>query len=109
MKKSILLTGALMLMMASCSDEEILLNEEVKNYAKPTLTIIATQGEDASTRIAYNPDGETISLTWTAGDAIYVTDGTYYVELTLTDGEGTNKGTFETTEDLLIIIHPFFL
>ncbi len=100
MKKSILLTGALMLMMASCSDEEILLNEEVKNYAEPTLTIIATQGEDASTRIAYNPDGETISLTWTEGDAIYVTDGTDYVELALTDGEGTNKGTFETTEDL---------
>lgn len=105
MKKSMLLTGALMLMMASCSNEEILPNEEVKNNAEPTLTIIATQGEDADSRIAYNPsaDGKTISLTWSEGDAIYVCEAEHpsnFIELTLEDGAGTAKGTFTTTEEI---------
>ena len=103
MKKSILLTGAMMLMMASCSNEEFLPNKEMKNdNAEPTLTIIATQGDDASSRIAYHPsdDGKTINLTWTEGDVICVTDGTSIVEVPLTDGADTNKGTFSTTEEL---------
>lgn len=105
MKKNILLTGALMLMMASCSNEEILPNEEVKNNAEPTLTIIATQGEDADSRIAYTPsaDGKTISLTWSEGDAIYVCEAehpSHFIELTLEDGAGTAKGTFTTTEEI---------
>lgn len=105
MKKSMLLIGALMLMMASCSNEEILPNEEVKNNAEPTLTIIATQGEDADSRIAYNSsaDGKTISLTWSEGDAIYVCeaeDPSHFIELTLKDGAGTAKGTFTTTEEI---------
>ncbi len=105
MKKNILLTGALMLMMASCSNEEILPNEEVKNNAEPTLTIIATQGEDTDSRIAYNPsaDGKTISLTWSEGDAIYVCEAehpSHFIELTLEDGAGTAKGTFTTTEEI---------
>lgn len=105
MKKSMLLTGALMLMMASCSNEEIFPNEEVKNNAEPTLTIIATQGEDADSRIAYTPsaDGKTISLTWSEGDAIYVCEAehpSHFIELTLEDGAGTAKGTFTTTEEI---------
>lgn len=105
MTKNMLLTGALMLMMASCSNEEILPNEEVKNNAEPTLTIIATQGEDTDSRLAYNPsaDGKTISLTWSEGDVIYVSpadDPIDYVELTLTEGAGTNRGTFSTDDDI---------
>ena len=46
--KKILLTGAVMLMMTACSNEEILTNEEVVNNAEPTLTIIATQGDAES-------------------------------------------------------------
>ena len=94
-----------MLMMASCSNEEILPNEEVKNNAEPTLTIIATQGEDTDSRIAYNPsaDGKTISLTWSEGDVIYVSladNPVDYVELTLAKGAGTNRGTFSTDDDI---------
>lgn len=83
MKKSMLLTGALMLMMASCSNEEILPNEDVKNNAEPTLTIIATQGEDADSRLAFVDEK---NLQWTPGDVIIVTESgvpANYVELTL--------------------------
>ncbi len=107
MKKSILLTGAMMLLMASCSNEEFLPNEEVKNdNAEPTLTIIATQSDDASSRIDYDPsaDGKTINLTWTVGDAIYVCEAekpTKFMELTLEEGAGTNTGIFTTSEEIV--------
>lgn len=106
MKKNILLPGAALLMLAACSQEELLPNKEANENAKPTLTVIATQGGDADTRIAYNPsnDGKTISPTWTEGDAIFVCraeNPTDLIELTLTEGAGTNKGTFTTTEEIL--------
>lgn len=100
MKKSMLLTGALMLMMASCSNEEILPNEEVKNNAEPTLTIIATQGEDADSRLAFVDEK---NLQWTPGDVIIVTESDVpanYVELTLQETEPTATGTFSTDETL---------
>lgn len=101
MKKSILLTGALMLMMASCSNEEILPNEEVKNNnAEPTLTIIATQGEDASSRLAFEDE---MQLAWTPGDQILVTEAQEpqnYLLLTLQETEQTKTGTFSTTDAL---------
>lgn len=90
------------MMMAACFNEEILPSEDVKNPAEPTLTIIAIQGEDADSHVVYNPcaDGRTVNQTWTEGDAIYVTDGTCVVELPLTDGADTDKGTFSTEEEL---------
>ncbi|MBQ8501101.1 MAG: hypothetical protein IJ494_02175 [Bacteroides sp.] len=100
MKKSMLLTGALMLMMASCSNEEILPNEEVKNNAEPTLTIIATQGEDADSRLAFVDEK---NLQWTPGDIIIVTESgvpANCVALTLQETEPTATGTFSTNTTL---------
>lgn len=95
-----LLTGALMLMIASCSNEEILPNEEVKNNAEPTLTIIATQGEDTDSRLAFVDEK---NLQWTQGDVIIVTESgvpANYVELTLQETEPTATGTFSTNATL---------
>ncbi|MBE6288157.1 MAG: hypothetical protein E7099_08255 [Mediterranea massiliensis] len=106
MKNNILIIGAVMLMMASCSNEEIILNEELKNNAEPTLTIIATQGENADSRIAYTSgtNGKAFNLTWTADDVIYVceaeTPDDNFIELTLTAGAGSNRGTFSTSQQL---------
>ena len=95
MKKNILLTGAVTLMMAACSNEEILTNEEeAVNNAEPTLTIIATQG-DAESRLAFVDEKH---LAWTPGDKIIVTDMTNVVTLTLQETEATKTGTFTTTD-----------
>ena len=98
MKKSILLTGAMMLMLSSCSNEEVLPNEEVKNQTEPTLTIIATQGEDADSRLAFVDEK---NLAWTSGDQILVTEAGVpetCVLLTLQETEQTKTGTFSTTD-----------
>ena len=97
MKKSIILIGTLMLMLASCSNENILLNEEVKNNVEPALTIIASQG-GADSRLAFVDEK---SLEWTPGDAIIVTEAaspTNYVVLNLQETEQTAVGTFSTTD-----------
>lgn len=98
MKKSIILIGILMLMLASCSNENILLNEEVKNNVEPALTIIASQG-GADSRLAFV---EEKNLEWTPGDAIIVTEAaspTNYVVLNLQETEQTAIGTFSTTNE----------
>ena len=98
MKKSIILIGILMLMLASCSNENILLNEEVKNNVEPALTIIASQG-GADSRLAFVDEK---SLEWTPGDAIIVTEAaspTNYVVLNLQETEQTVVGTFSTTNE----------
>ena len=96
MKKSIILIGILMLMLASCSNENILLNEEVKNNVEPALTIIASQ-DGADSRLAFVDEK---NLEWTLGDAIIVTEAaspTNYVVLNLQETEQTAVGTFSTT------------
>ena len=98
MKKSIILIGTLMLMLASCSNENILLNEEVKNNVEPALTIIASQG-GADSRLAFVNEK---NLEWTPGDAIIVTEAaspTKYVVLKLKETEQTAVGTFSTTNE----------
>lgn len=98
MKKSIILIGILMLMLASCSNENILLNEEVKNNVEPALTIIASQG-GADSRLAFVDEK---NLEWTPGDAIIVTEAespTNYVVLKLKETEQTAVGTFSTTDE----------
>lgn len=98
MKKSIILIGILMLMLASCSNENILLNEEVKNNVEPALTIIASQG-GADSRLAFVDEK---NLEWTPGDAIIVTEAaspTNYVVLKLKETEQTAVGTFSTTNE----------
>ena len=98
MKKSIILIGTLMLMLASCSNENILLNEEVKNNVEPALTIIASQG-GADSRLAFVDEK---NLEWTPGDAIIVTEAaspTNYVVLNLQETEQTAVGTFSTTNE----------
>ena len=98
MKKSIILIGTLMLMLASCSNENILLNEEVKNNVEPALTIIASQG-GADSRLAFVDEK---NLEWTPGDAIIVTDAaspTNYVVLKLKETGQTAVGTFSTTNE----------
>lgn len=98
MKKSIILIGILMLMLASCSNENILLNEEVKNNVEPALTIIVSQG-GADSRLAFVDEK---NLEWTPGDAIIVTKAaspTNYVVLKLKETEQTAVGTFSTTDE----------
>ena len=98
MKKSIILIGTLMLMLASCSNENILLDEEVKNNIEPALTIIASQGV-ANSRLAFVDEK---NLEWTPGDAIIVTEAaspTNYVVLNLQETEQTATGTFSTTNE----------
>lgn len=98
MKKSIILIGTLMLMLASCSNENILLDEEVKNNVEPALTIIASQGV-ANSRLAFVDEK---NLVWTPGDQIIVTEETspsHYITLTLQENEQTATGTFTTTNE----------
>ena len=77
---------------------------EAPEQSRPTMTIVATQGDDADTRLAYNTsaDGKQINMTWTEVDVLYVMDGTNFVEFTLTDGAGTNKGTFTPATGVMI-------
>lgn len=107
MKKVFLWMGVMLTMLAmapSCSDDMEMPEQTENPNKQPVMTIIATQGDDAESRLAYNPsaDGKQINMTWTEGDALYVTDGTNFVEFTLTDGANTNKGTFTPATDATI-------
>ncbi|MBQ8673167.1 MAG: hypothetical protein IJ511_03820 [Bacteroides sp.] len=108
MKKVFLWMGAMLTMLAmapSCSDDMEMPEQTENSNKQPVMTIIATQGDDAESRLAYNPsaDGKQIDMTWTEGDALYVTaDDMNFVEFTLTAGAGTNKGTFTPATDATI-------
>ena len=84
-------------LLVACSENNEVLNEETKDIR--TFTIIATQGDDAQSRIAYEQKGENLHLVWTEGDKIMVMENSSDVvmesyEFTLTAGAGTPCGTF---------------
>ena len=85
-----------MLILASCSKENILHNEEVSGKVESALTIIASQG-GADTRLAFVDEW---NLAWTPGDKIIVTEATspsHYITLALHEDHQTATGTFTTT------------
>ncbi|MBQ8866759.1 MAG: hypothetical protein IJ013_03425, partial [Bacteroidaceae bacterium] len=95
MKKYFYIMSAAALALASCSEEQELVNAPVSQENR---VLTATFEQDAATRTSI---GENNALTWSESDAIAV----YYTsddiitaaEYTLTNGDGTTNGTFEIT------------
>lgn len=84
----------------SCAEQNEVLEEKSQTR---TLTIVAMQGDDIQSRIAYEQKGENLHLVWKEGDKIMVKENSSEryseaLEFTLTDGAGTPRGTF-TYED----------
>lgn len=86
--------------LTSCAEQNEVLEE--KNQTR-TLTIVAMQGDDIQSRIAYEQKGENLHLVWKEGDQIMVKENTSddfpmmhseVLEFTLTDGADTPCGTF---------------
>jgi len=103
MKKNIVKWFAMLMVsiaLTSCAEQNEVLEE--KSQIR-TLTIVAIQGDDIQSRIAYEQKGENLHLVWKEGDKIMVKENSsddYYMrysealEFTLTDGAGTPRGTF---------------
>lgn len=103
MKKNIVKWCAMLMVsiaLISCAEQNEVLEE--KNQTR-TLTIVAMQGDDIQSRIAYEQKGENLHLVWKNGDKIMVKENTSddfpmmhseALEFTLTDGADTPCGTF---------------
>lgn len=87
--------------LTSCAEQNEVLEEKSQTR---TLTIVAMQGDDIQSRIAYEQKGENLHLVWKDGDKILVKEnssnqggimmGSEALEFTLTDGADTPCGTF---------------
>ena len=86
--------------LTSCAEQNEVLEEKSQTR---TLTIVAIQGDDIQSRIAYEQKGENLHLVWKEGDQIMVKENTSddfpmmhseVLEFTLTDGADTPCGTF---------------
>ena len=89
MKKTVIAMLALTvgIMAVSCQKEA---EPEVKSFETMTINAISEGiGTATKTEMAYKYD-----ILWSEDDQIYVTDGTSNDTFTLSDGEGTTKGTF---------------
>ena len=103
MKKNIVKWFAMLMVsiaLTSCAEQNEVLEEKSQTR---TLTIVAIQGDDIQSRIAYEQKGENLHLVWKEGDQIMVKENTSddfpmmhseVFEFTLTDGAGTPRGTF---------------
>lgn len=102
MKKNIVKWCAMLMVsiaLISCAEQNEVLEEKSQTR---TLTIVAMQGDDIQSRIAYEQKGENLHLVWKDGDKIIVmenSDDDYMMipealEFTLTDGADTPCGTF---------------
>lgn len=96
MKKNIVKWFAMLMVsiaLTSCAEQNEVLEEKSQTR---TLTIVAMQGDDIQSRIAYEQKGENLHLVWKEGDKIMVKENSYSeaLEFTLTDGAGTPRGTF---------------
>ena len=92
--------------LASCAEQNEVLEEKSQTR---TLTIVAIQGDDIQSRIAYEQKGENLHLVWKEGDKIMVKKNTSddspmmfseALEFTLTDGADTPCGTFTYEGDI---------
>lgn len=102
MKKNVVKWCAMLMVsiaMISCTEQNEALEEKGQTRA---LTIVAMQGDDLQSRIAYEQNAENLHLVWKAGDKILVMKNadddymmmTEVLEFTLTDGADTPRGTF---------------
>ena len=103
MKKNIVKWFAMLMVsiaLTSCAEQNEVLEEKSQTR---TLTIVAIQGDDIQSRIAYEQKGENLHLVWKEGDQIMVKENTSddfpmmhseVLEFTLTDGADTPCGTF---------------
>lgn len=86
MKKVMFIMAAALLMMTQCKKE----NETPTDPAEGTVKMTVTAGPGRT-----DINTETGAITWSAGDKLYVSDGTSWLgSLTLQSGEGTPQGTF---------------
>lgn len=109
MKKNIVKWFAMLMVsiaLASCAEQNEVLEEKSQTR---TLTIVAIQGDDIQSRIAYEQKGENLHLVWKEGDKIMVKKNTSddspmmfseALEFTLTDGADTPCGTFTYEGDI---------
>ena len=101
MKKNIVKWCAMLMVsiaLTSCAEQNEVLEE--KNQTR-TLTIVAIQGGDIQSRIAYEQKGKNLHLVWKEGDQIMVKENTSNqggimmsseaLEFTLTDGADTRN------------------
>ena len=102
MKKNVVKWCAMLMVsiaMISCTEQNEALEEKGQTRA---LTIVAMQGDDLQSRIAYEQNAENLHLVWKGGDKILVMENAdddnmmipEVLEFTLTDGADTPRGTF---------------
>ena len=106
MKKVLFIMAAALMTMTQCRKQETMLVTPSANTIKMTVTA----GSGAKTDIS-TTDG---SITWSAGDKLYVSDGTSWLgSLTLVSGAGTPQGTFTGSvtglDDEGVPCHFFYL
>lgn len=109
MKKNIVKWFAMLMVsiaLTSCAEQNEVLEEKSQTR---TLTIVAIQGDDIQSRIAYEQKGENLHLVWKEGDQIMVKENTSddfpmmhseVLEFTLTDGADTPCGTFTYDDEV---------
>ncbi len=97
MKKYLFIMSAVALAMASCSEEQELVNAPV-NQANRVLT--ATFEQEAATRTSIATENN--SLTWSANDdiAVFGTGENEQAQYILTNGVGTTSATFTLSEEV---------
>ncbi len=87
MRKALLIMAAALMTMTQCRKQETM----PVTPATDTIKMTVTAGSGAKTDI----NTETGAITWSAGDKLYVSDGTSWLgSLTLVSGAGTPQGTF---------------
>ena len=87
MKKVLLIIAAALMTMTQCRKQETMPMTPSTNTIKMTVTAGSGAKTDIST--------ETGAITWSAGDKLYVSDGTSWLgSLTLVSGADTPQGTF---------------
>ena len=105
MKKQLMMWCAMLMVVitaVSCSEKDELLNEKGEYR---TLTIVATQGIDAQSRVDYVQNGENLNMIWSEGDKILVMQNNsdmrdWPIEFSLTEGADTPRGTFTYSGDV---------
>ena len=86
--------AALLLNVTSCQNEDIVLQQQEETTSQE-FTLQATYGKGTRTTLEEN-GSDKLATKWSAGDQIFVTDGSGLVTgvLTLTEGEGESTGSF---------------
>ena len=89
-----MVAAALLLNVTGCQNEDIVLQQQEETTSQE-FTLQATYGKGTRTTLEEN-GSDKLATKWSAGDQIFVTDGSGLVTgvLTLTEGEGESTGSF---------------